>query len=146
MVKRRIAGIVALAAMVAMGLAAPQAGWAAKDDHAHGHESHGEKKDLGTTTVAGLKLKVAQMGEAKAGTEGFFEIALEKGQAKPKALRCWVGNAAAEGSVKTKGSAEEGVYDLHVEIPKKLSANSQFWIDIESAEGKRAKAAFDLKK
>lgn len=36
---------------------------------AEGGHAHGEKKDLGTTTVAGLKLGVAQMGEVKPGSQ-----------------------------------------------------------------------------
>jgi hypothetical protein len=111
----------------------------------HGHE-HGEKKDLGTTTVAGLKMTVSQMGDIKPGNETAFDIELAKGQAKPKALRLWVGVASGEGSVKSKATLEERHLDVHAEIPQRLPAGSQLWIEVEPKEGKKAKASFALKK
>lgn len=112
---------------------------------AGGGHAHGEKKDLGTTTVAGMKLGVAQMGEVKAGSQAVFEVKLEAGQEKPKALRLWVGNASAEGSVKAKATGEGPDYDVHVEVPKTLPQGSQLWLDVEPATGKKAKAAFAFK-
>ena len=137
----------ALAAVVALGtpgLAPAQQ----KDEHGHAAEGHGhgEKSDLGTTTVAGVKLSVAQMGEVKEGGSAVFEVLLDKSQAKPKNLRLWVGNTSAEGSVKARAQSTTEEYDVHVEVPKKLTAESQLWVELEPATGKREKTSFDLKR
>lgn len=113
----------------------------AETDDPHGH---GEAHDLGTTTVAGLKFKTTMAGKAKGGGELAVEVIPEKGQKSPKAVRSWVGNSTARGSVKAKGEKEESAFHLHVEVPKKLMEEYQLWIEVEPAEGKKEKAAFDL--
>jgi len=123
---------------------------AAGHDHDHGHEhaddhGHGEHKDLGTTTVAGLKFQVYQMGKVE-GKEGIFGIVLAKGIKAPEAIRVWVGVSSAEGSVKTRAEGKGPVYDLHVELPNPMPAKAQFWVEVQPVEGKKQKAAFDIKK
>jgi hypothetical protein len=113
--------------------------------HDHGH-AHGEKKDLGTTTIAGLKLTVSQMGTITPGGEGVFEVSLGKGQPKPKAIRLWVGVPSGEGSVKAKATSENQDYDVHVEVPKTLPENSRLWVEVEPATGKKFKLGLGLRK
>jgi hypothetical protein len=121
------------------------AGWSTQAFAQHAH-ADAAKSDLGTTTVAGLKLTASQLGDVKAGQPAVFEVAVEKEQAKPKAVRAWVGVASAEGSVKAKGEAHGDDYDVHVAVPAKLPESSQLWVEVELARGKKEKAGFDLKK
>jgi hypothetical protein len=111
------------------------------DDHGH---SHGKPQDLGTTTVEGLKFQAYQLGALE--TEGVFEVVLAKGSAKPKAVRFWVGTESAEGSVKARAEGDGNAFEAHVELPKPMPKNAQLWVDIQPAEGKKVKTAFDLKK
>lgn len=113
---------------------------------AQGHGHDGPRSELGTTTVAELKFTAIQIGKVEAGKEGVFEVEPEKDAKAPKAVRIWVGNASAEGSTKTKAEKHGDGYEAHVELPKELKADTQLWVEIEPAAGKRAKAGFDLKK
>lgn len=111
--------------------------------HEEGHE-HGEHFELGTTTTANLKYEVFQLGKLGE-KEAAFEIVADKNAAKPKALRVWVGIESAEGSVKAR--AEGGPeYDVHVELPNPMPKNAKLWIEVQPTEGKKQKAAFDLKR
>lgn len=138
--------------ILALGMWMPTT--APAQDHAgHDHgkteagHGHGTAQDLGTTTVAGLKITVAQMGEVKKGGSGVFEVIVsDQAAPKPKAVRAWVGTAGAEGSVKGKGAANGNVYDVHVEIPATFGDSSKLWVEIEPATGKKEKASFDLKR
>lgn len=115
-------------------------------DHAHADDhGHGEHNDLGTTTVAGTKFQIFQLGKAE-GKEAAFELVLAKDTKSPKAIRLWAGVESAEGSVKARAEGNGPDFDVHVELPNPLSANAQLWIEIQPADGKKEKAAFDLKR
>lgn len=140
--------------IVASAIFMATAGAAAQDSHAghdhaghdHGAEhAHGEHHDIGTTTVANVKLEAAQLGKLTE-KEGIFEITLAKGTPQPKAVRVWVGVESAEGSVKAKAEGSNGVYEVHVEMPNPMPKNAKMWVEIQPAEGKKAKASFELKK
>ena len=130
---------------------------AAKDPHAgHAHaapsagesggHAHGDAKDLGTTTIANLKVTVSQMGDVKAGGHAVFEVTPAAGQAEAKAVRVWVGSESGAGSVKAKAAKAGDAYDAHVEVPKALTADTRVWVEVEPATGKKEKAGFSLKK
>lgn len=141
-----ISGAVLALALATAG--APEVRAEKKHDHAgHDHDSHGHgtAQDLGTTTVAGVKLTVVQEGEVKPGGEAAFEIELNEGQKKPRAVRVWVGIESARGSVKAKAEAKDQGFHAHVEVPKKLPEGSRLWIEVDPGEGKREKASFELK-
>src|SRR5690349_4379527 len=105
--------------IVATAILMATAGAVAQDSHAghdHGAEhAHGEHQDLGTTTIAGLKLEAAQLGKLT-DKEGIFEVTLAKGTAQPKAVRMWVGVESADGSVKAKAEGSGTAYEAHVEL------------------------------
>lgn len=116
------------------------------DGHNHGAEhAHGEHQDLGTTTVAGITFQASQLGKLTE-AEGIFEVTLAKGSPAPKAVRLWVGNENAEGSVKTKADGAGPEYEMHVELPKPLPATARVWIEIQLEDGKKSKAGFALRK
>lgn len=142
-------GFAALALLLNSPMQAP-AESAGKKGHDHSSHAdthgHGTLEDLGTTTVAGVKMSVGQMGEVKEGSEGVFEICLEKGQEKPRAVRVWVGTASAQGSVKSKAEPDGDQYHAHVEVPKSLPKDAQLWIEVEPEKGKKQKAGFPLKR
>lgn len=108
-------------------------------------DDHKEKlQDLGTKEVGGYSVKVQQESPVKAGAEAAFVVTVTKGEAKPKAVRAWVGIASAEGSAKAKGVAEGEELHCHVEVPKPIPDKSQFWVELDTASGKH-KVAFDYK-
>jgi hypothetical protein len=141
--------LLAAAAALAL-LAAPTAGFA-QDPHAghtHGHAHGAEtlKADLGTTTLAGLEITVTQGNLAEPGKEVAFDITA-RGAAPPKAIRGWIGSADAKGALKTKADKEkDGTYHLHAEAPKTLAPADMLHIEVEPAQGPRARAAFDIKR
>lgn len=113
-------------------------------NHGHAGHSHGVGTDLGTTTVLGMSISVAQSCNILTSPEGIFLVTIGNGK-KPRAMRLWIGDKSAEGSVKTKAESPNNVYDVHLEIPQKLRRTSQLWIEVEPASGKKQKVAFDLK-
>ena len=132
--------------------APPPAPVAKGDDHDHDHDHpkgakgdahEGEKHDLGTQQAGSYTLKATRIGEMKSGGEAVFEIAVSGGTSKPTALRAWVGTETGAGSAKAKGEAGENDYDVHIEVPDPLPANSKLWVELEVPAG-RQKASFNL--
>ncbi len=123
----------------------PHAGHAHAAPAATGGHAHGDAKDLGTTTIASLKVNVSQMGDVAAGGHGVFEITPAAGQTDPKALRVWLGAENGAGSVKAKAAKAGDAYDVHVEVPKVLTTESRLWVEVEPATGKKEKVGFALK-
>ncbi|PKO20032.1 hypothetical protein CVU37_00745 [candidate division BRC1 bacterium HGW-BRC1-1] len=123
----------------------PHAGHNHAAPAATGGHAHGDAKDLGTTTIASLKVNVSQMGDVAAGGHGVFEITPAAGQTDPKAVRVWVGAENGVGSVKAKAAKAGDAYDAHVEVPKALTPESSLWVEVEPATGKKEKVGFTLK-
>ena len=101
---------------------------------------------IGEATVGGLKLVATMDAPVKAagGGEGAFDVVITGG--KPKAVRFWIGDESAEGSVKAK--AEEETPDnwhTHAEVPVPLPPGSKFWVEVEPPAGEAFTASFDLK-
>lgn len=107
--------------------------------------SHKGERQLGSKEIAGYTVKVIQESDVKPGEEGAFAIELSGKDEKPKAIRAWVGDHSAAGSVKMKAVPEGKEWHAHVEVPRNLPSNAQFWVEIETARGK-TKGAFDYKK
>jgi hypothetical protein len=105
----------------------------------------GERKELGSKEVAGYTVKVTQAGDVKAGEEAVFLLVLSGGAGKPKAIRAWVGVESAEGSTKGKCEDEEKEWHAHVEAPKPIPDKAQFWLEVETPDGKK-KVSWDYKK
>jgi hypothetical protein len=148
--------LAALAATAGLILLAPAAGRAQTGETAAEHAAHagkpeaaheGEslKADLGTTEIAGLKLRVTQGMLVAAGGEGAFDLTVE-GAKPPKAIRGWVGTADAKGSLKAKAEKGEAGWHLHLEVPKTLGADAMLWIDVEPAAGPKGRASFAVKR
>ena len=140
--------ILSLFAMFALALAS--ASLAHDKDHEHAHD--GPKHDLGKKAVAGYVVSVTQIGDAvTAGKASTFEIKVNPkdaaaGAAQPTAVRAWVGNEKAQGSVKAKAPWHEKgkFYDADLEVPAKLPDGSKLWVEVETDAGKH-RASFDYK-
>lgn len=109
----------------------------------HGHD-HGEHHELGTTTTAGIKYEVLQIGHIADGEQA-VEIVLAKDSPKPAAIRVWIGNEAGQGSMKTRADGTGPAFEMHVEAPDPAPADSKLWVEIETQTGEKAAAAFALK-
>ena len=138
-------------APAATSAAGGEAKHAHKHDHDHDHDGHhgGPRHELGKQTVAGNVVSVTQIGDAVvAGKAVTFEIKVnpEAGgsTAKPKAVRAWVGNEKAEGSVKANAPWREKFYDADLEVPATLPAGSKLWVEVENDAGKH-RASFDFR-
>ncbi len=130
----------------------------AEDSHAHAdgstHAPHGDaptttpaehgRIPIGETSQAGLKLVATQDAPVKPGGEGAFDVVITGG--KPKAVRFWVGNQDAKGSIKAKAEEETiNNWHTHAEVPAPLPAGSKFWVEVEPPTGQPFTASFDLK-
>lgn len=117
----------------------------AADGHAHadGH-GHGPEAKLGEQTVDGLTIAAVREGEAKPGTEASFDCTITSQTVKIVAVRMWVGTQDAKGSMKAKAAMEDGHWHAHVEIPATLTAESKFWVEVETDKGTRSLAGFGL--
>ena len=120
-------------------------------DHDHDKDGHhgGPRHELGKQTVAGNAVSVTQIGDAVvAGKAVTFEIKVSPeaagSAAKPKAVRAWVGNEKAEGSLKGNAPWREKFYDADLEVPATLPAGSKLWVEVENDAGKH-RASFDYK-
>lgn len=133
-----VAGAVCFSAGIAEAQTAPAK--SAPKDH---HDST-FRKDLGTTTIAGLKIeKVTQEGRIVPGHEGAFDIIIGEGQPEPNALRAWIGVESGKGSAKGKLEKEPNRhYHSHVRVPDPIPAGSRYWLEVEPASGSSGKASF----
>jgi hypothetical protein len=114
-----------------------------------GNDDHPNQIVLGETTAGGLKFRALQDEPVKSGGEGAFDLQITGYPAggKPKAVRFWVGNETADGSVKAKAEEEKpDNWHVHTEVPNPIPAGSKFWAEIEPASGEKFKVSFDFKK
>lgn len=146
---RTLAATAALAAAMTLGGFGLTA-WAApapadkdhKHDHGHDHK-HGEGRELGSQEIAGVTVRVTQIGEVKPGREAEFDMVVTGGKGKPRAIRAWIGAAEPGESIKARAEDEGKEYHVHVEVPVKLPADSKLWVEVETATG-RAVGSFAL--
>lgn len=120
------------------------------DDHADGHgegdggHHSGPKHELGSEEVGDATVTVNQVGEVEAGGPATFEIFIDGQDAEPAAVRAWVGNEQAIGSVKVRAVERPEFYDADLEVPAEMPEDSRFWVDIETEDGERHAVSFPL--
>lgn len=116
-------------------------------DHDHHHHHDGEHLELGTATTAGITYEAIQIGELDEDShEQVIEIVLTEGSPRPAAARIWIGTEDAEGSVKTRAEGSGNMFDVHVELPESLPADSRLWVEMENSQGESATSSFELKR
>ena len=113
-------------------------------DHDHGaEEDHGTEHALGKVVVGEITMDVSQYGELEGGKEIAFECTITSGS--PTTIRAWVGPESGMGSMKGKGEKEDdGHFHIHVTCPLIVQVDHQLWLEVEGADGKKAKANLDL--
>ncbi len=108
------------------------------------HDPSIKKWDLGTTTIAGLKIEaITQEGAVVPGQEAAFDVIIGEGATAPKALRAWIGVESGEGSAKGKAEKEPNRhYHSHVRVADPLPAGSMYWLEVEPESGPAGKTSF----
>lgn len=135
-------------ALVACVTALPAADPHAGHDHSHGH-SHGPLTPIGKAVMGTYSVTVEAAGNPAPGKEWHLEILLDPAQPAPKAVRVWVGQQNARGSVKSKAAPKmgpKGAYSAHVDVPAPLPAGSQVWIALEPNAGEATQGSLALPK
>ncbi|MEX0654651.1 MAG: hypothetical protein WDZ31_02015 [Phycisphaeraceae bacterium] len=131
---------------------------ASPDAHAHeDHEAHdhhegesdggvhgGPKHELGSTEVGPYAVTVTQVGAVEAGGPGTFEIVLDDEAAAPEAIRAWVGNEQAVGSVKVRAVDRGDFFDADLQVPDPMPEESRLWVEIQTDDGQRHTGSLDL--
>ncbi|MDX2198743.1 MAG: hypothetical protein SF069_07200 [Phycisphaerae bacterium] len=101
--------------------------------------------DLGSTTVNGMAVKATRdKGEIKPGGDAPVDVWIDGGLGNAVAVRFWIGTEDAKGSVKAKAEVEHGKWHTHTEVPDPLPVESKLWVEIETKDGKKGVAPFDL--
>ncbi|MEM6259830.1 MAG: hypothetical protein AAGI37_16260 [Planctomycetota bacterium] len=114
----------------------------------HGHEDgdehgHGTESELGEIEIAGSVLHVSVGGEPGPNVTLHIDIEVESGPT-PAAIRAWIGNESATGSVKGKAFGSDGDYHADITCPAELTEDAALWIEIESADGTRTVGSLPL--
>lgn len=112
------------------------------DDDGHDHanevkDSHDSDHDLGEIEVAGVVLKVSLGGEPKPNATLHLDLE-HQGGPTPVAIRVWIGNETATGSIKGRASGSGGDYHADAVCPAELKQDDALWVEVESADGTRA--------
>ncbi len=115
------------------------------DHEGEGHDHDADDKTYGGK-VGNYEVSIKLHGEISAGGKAHLDIALSGPAKAPKAVRLWVGNKSAKGSMKARAGKghSPGEYHVEVEVPEKMPENSKLWIQIQDSSG-RTKGGFDLK-
>lgn len=112
------------------------------DDEQRG-DGHGAEIDLGEVTIAGSVLHVAIGGEPEPGVTLHLHLELKDGPT-PAAVRVWVGDESATGSIKGKAVASHGKYHVDAACPAELSDDALLWIEVETDRGEREAKSLPL--
>ncbi|MEQ8819903.1 MAG: hypothetical protein RLY93_06630 [Sumerlaeia bacterium] len=112
---------------------------AASQEQAHSHG--GEIVSLGEKQVLGFTVKAEQEGAVTAGQEAVFLIETTPAA---EAVRLWVGDEQATGSVRSKAEGGPTSFHSHAMVPSPLTAEAQLWVEVQNAAGERGSVAFDL--
>lgn len=121
---------------------------AEEDGLDHGNEDgdehdHGPGHELGEIEIAGSVLHVSLGGEPGPNVTLHIDIEVESGPT-PTAIRAWVGDESATGSVKGKAMGSDGDYHADTTCPADLAEDAALWIEIESADGTRTAGSLPL--
>ena len=109
----------------------------------HGHEG-GDTRYSGK--IGEYEISIMQHGEIAPHGEAHFDIVLSSHPKAPKAIRVWIGDRSASGSVKSRAGKghSPGEYHALVEVPDELSEGSKLWVEIQGS-GSKKRGAFELK-
>lgn len=108
------------------------------DDHA-GHD----ERPLGSITLGDAVLNVSISGNIQPNATLHIEIQHIEGPT-PAAIRVWVGDESATGSIKDRATGNSGRYHGHAQIPSTLTAESALWIEVETPDGERSASSLPL--
>lgn len=119
------------------------------DEHDHDGESDGgmhggPKHELESEDVGPYAVRVTQVGEVEAGGPATFEIVLDDEAANPEAVRAWVGNEQAIGSVKVRAVDRGAFFDADLQVPEPMREDSRLWVEIQENDGQRHTGSFGL--
>ncbi len=114
----------------------------------HDDHDHGEEVNLGTQESGGFTLAVKHDGPITEGSEVPIDLTITKMPAGTtvNAVRFWIGNATAQGSMKAMAALEDDEYHAHVEVPRPLAADARIWVEVEASTGPAVVVSFELKK
>jgi ABC-type Zn2+ transport system substrate-binding protein/surface adhesin len=126
-------------------------------DHAHdpastrtgdGHE-HSNAIKLGMASAGPFTLRAARDdGPLSPGGEAAIDVWVSGGDAA--VVRLWIGDESARGSIRARAEIESpGSSDhwhAHVEIPQSLLPDGRLWVEIETPDGARHVASFELQR
>ncbi len=116
------------------------------EDHNHAEEEqddHGSEDDLCSVTIASTTLSVNMGGDLEPGAVMHLDIETTAGP-EPVAIRVWIGDRAATGTLKSKAMWNSVDYHAEVEVPSELRPGFSLWIEIEAADGERASGAIPI--
>lgn len=125
----------------------------ASSDASHGHEGghdddghHGGPSHvIGNEQVGPYTVEVTQIGDhVDAGEPVTFEIVITGDADDPEAVRAWVGNEQAIGSVKGRAVDRDEFWDADLQSPDQMPEDSRFWVEIQTSDGERHTQGFDL--
>ena len=111
--------------------------------HDHGHE-HGNAYDAHSASMkpavptasqkAGAHtVKLASHGGTTPGSEAHIDLLVE-GSPAPDAVRLWIGDASAKGSLKVKADVSNGVVHVHASAPDPMPKGAAIWVSVQSGE------------
>lgn len=113
-------------------------------DHEDEAEDHGHEHDespLGTVTIGGMQVELAQgHGAVAAGKEGHLVVKLPYNDKGATVVRAWIGTEDRTLSFVGKGeyAASHDDFDVHAVAPSPLPADAMWWIEIEKPDGTKA--------
>ena len=116
------------------------------DGHNHvseGEDEHGSEHGLGEIEIARTVLEVAVGGEPEPNATLHIDLEHKSGP-MPAAVRVWVGDESATGSIKGKASGSHGDYHADATCPAELQEAAALWIELESADGTRTAGSLPL--
>ncbi|MFK7788472.1 MAG: hypothetical protein AB8C95_03120 [Phycisphaeraceae bacterium] len=103
--------------------------------YGHSHDSANEH-GLGEIKIADSVFDVTLGGEPSPNAAIHIDLEIKSGPT-PAAIRVWVGDLSATGSVKGKAIGANGDYHADVTCPAELAQDAAIWIEVESADGTR---------
>ena len=104
---------------------------------------HGPGEELGEIEIAGSVLHVSLGGEPGPNVTLHIDIEVESGPT-PAAIRVWVGDESATGSIKAKAMGSNGDYHADATCPAELTEDDALWIEIEPTDGIRTAGSLPL--
>ncbi|HMQ14494.1 MAG TPA: hypothetical protein PKC49_00835 [Phycisphaerae bacterium] len=143
----------------------PRASGHAQDqdhDHADGHahapgaaaeshdgQGHAAAIDLGTAAAGPFTLRAAR-DDAPLDPGGEAAIDVWVGGGAVTVVRFWIGDESARGSIRARAEIEDPKspdhWHTHVEIPQPFLPDSRLWVEIETPDGARHVASFELRR